>query len=322
MLASKKPGLEPKNVSRQRSYDGSVLLRRRVQPQIRRSIDGFVVSKPKLQASSQSNNLISKPGFVANKKTRTIHPAKPALPRQARSAVLARQVVQTKRKKPSKSKNTLFSVPALLVLLAASIFITGGFISYRGWKANRNAAVQVKVLSSSIDNENGTAVSEDEISLTALASYQVAPESAKYLKIPRLEVNSRVTPVNIQANGTLGAPRNVKDAGWYEGSSKPGAVGAVLITGYVHGPSKQGVFYRLGNLKPGDTVEIERGDARTITYKVVSSENVDQNNLDMAKVQTSIEPGKPGLNLVTHTGRYDTRTNKYEQRLIVYAVQQ
>lgn len=74
-------------------------------------------------------------------------------------------------------------------------------------------------------------------------------------------------------------------------------------------------------MKADDVIKIERGDGQIFTYKVTGSQVYDNDKVDMAKVMTTSVPGKPGLNLVTCTGRFNVRTNTYEQRVVVFAVQ-
>lgn len=324
MPESRRIGLDnPHLAARVRTPGRSAdFVRRSVQPQIRRSIDGFALPKPAKTVINDVQASRPKQPTRSINNRHTGYTSKPALPRQARSVVLARHAPNTKAKKRRKRSSKQTRVSFLLVSMAVMVFIAGGVVSYLGWKTNRKAAAQVDVLSSSTENESGDVPVEEEITPDVLAVYQVAPDMPRFIKIPRLGVDARVKRLGVKLDGSLGAPANVNDAGWYDGSSKPGENGTVLIDGHVHGPTKHGVFYRLASVKPGDTIEIERGDGIVITYQVVSLENVDQDKVDMAKALTSVEPSKPGLNIITCTGRYDIRTNKYEQRLVVYAVQQ
>ncbi len=301
------------------------VVRRPIRPHIRRGIDGFALptahpqNKQRLGDGSAGHKL--KP--QGQQSPRLVHDIKPALPRQSRSHVLLRPKVQKKTRVQRRRLAKQNPMSFLLVSMAAMVFIGGATVSYLGWKTNKQAAAQVEVLSSTTeDQQEGEIPAEDDITPDILASYRVAPDMPRYIKIPRLNVDARIKRLDIKPNGMLSSPANVNDAGWYDGSSKPGENGAVLIDGHVHGPKKPGVFYRLNNLKQGDTVEIERGDGKNFTYQVVHTESVDQDNVDMAKALTSIEPGKQGLNIITCTGRYDIKTNKYEQRLVVYLVQQ
>lgn len=300
-----------------------IAIRRPVRAPTRRSLDGMTVTRAPVPVSLAETIVIKATPSASLKKLHTLH--KPAKPRQERSAVLARQMVQKKPKKIVPHVTRKSRVSALLVLMAVVIFSGGSIVSYLGWKAGNAASAHADVLAESIekiDKSSGQTPSEENISAEVLANYHVGSEFPRYLRIPRLQINSRILRQEVNISGSIGAPDNIADAGWYDGSSNPGDNGAVVITGHVAGETKSGIFYRLGNLREGDTIEIERGDGKTYRYKVVKSEAVDRDKLPMEQLLNSIEPGKPGLNLVTHSTRYDTMTNKYEQTTVVYAVQQ
>lgn len=302
------------------------------------SMDGFVkpVQAP-MFANIQNQAFAPKPvmqraDVVASRPRPKSKPVAkhPSLPRQARSAVLTRQVFHEGgiqrlveppiSRAPSRRRNRGMS--SLLVIMASMIFVAGSAVSIMSWRTNRAIDNQVKVLAAVAGAESDNEIpAEDEVTKEAIGSYQVAPDLPKFISIASLGVDARVKRMGVKANGELRAPSNIYDAGWYDGSAKPGDAGTVLIDGHVHGPTKPGVFYRLKNIKPGELIEIERGDGTKYTYRVVTSETADYDKVDMAKAMTSVEPGKPGLNLITCTGSYDVRTGEYMQRLIVYAVQ-
>ncbi len=155
----------------------------------------------------------------------------------------------------------------------------------------------------------------------ATAAYAVAPDLARYLRIPKLHVNARVLQVGIKNNGELGTPTNVFDTAWYTGSAKPGATGATLIDGHVSGWTTKGVFYGIKTLVAGDEITIQRGDNSTISYRVVKTQIYDADNVDMQAAITPITAGKSGLNLITCTGRVKPGTSEFNQRVIVFAEQ-
>lgn len=296
-------------------------LRRPIQHQVRRSMDGVVRTTPTKQTAVNKLRSVSPTIKIHDVRLvkHTKYAAAPALPMQSGSTVLTRSAVQKKTKHKHKRNHT----SVVLVLMAIIVFTGGSVVSYLSWKTNKKAAAQVEVLSKNTDGENaGDTPNEEDVTPDVINSYRVAPDLPRLIKIPRLNITARIKRLGVKATGELMAPGNVNDAGWYDGSSKPGENGAVLIDGHVSGPSKPGVFQRLKNLKEGDTINIERGDGKTISYKVMKTESVDQDKVDMANALTSYSPGSPGLNLITCTGRFDVKTNNYEQRLIVYAVQQ
>lgn len=321
MSEPRRIGLDnPSLRGRLRSYGSSSgYTRRQLIVGRNRSIDGLVagakvstkkpVASPVLQQISKST------------KVRATTNTKPAMPRQTRSAVLARHTVKIKTK--SKSKRLRSKTQILMVVMAVFVFVAGISVAVTNYTSNKKVVAQVAVLGKqSEDTGSADTPAEDDVTSQAFGVYQVAPDLPRYIRIPKLQIAARVKRLGVKSSGELGTPKNIFDTGWYDGSSKPGENGAVLIDGHVHGPSKPGVFYRLPNLLEGDVIEIERGDGKVIKYAVKSTESVSQDNVDMAKALVSSESGRPGLNLITCTGRFDVRTNSYEKRLIVYAVQQ
>lgn len=212
----------------------------------------------------------------------------------------------------------------VLTGIAVLLILGGAFIAWNGLRTNRNVEAQVKQLSERGDDNNNTTSNEvpSETKPGGTSSYRVAPTLPRALRIPKLGVDARVVRLGIKVNNELAAPHNIFDTGWYDGSAKPGEAGAMLIDGHASGPSKHGVFYALKTLKPGDMIEVERGDGKVFKYKVVSSKAYPADKVDMAAALTPITPGKPGLNLITCTGKVAASRTTFEDRLLVFAEQQ
>jgi sortase (surface protein transpeptidase) len=177
---------------------------------------------------------------------------------------------------------------------------------------------------SSTDNSASALPNETKPSGGSVSNYQVAPNLPKYLKIPKLGTNARVKPLGITSNGALQTPNNIYDTGWYDASARPGdpgSVGAILIDGHVRGPTLSGVFNEIKQLRPGDTMQIVRGDNQVFNYKVVKVQNYDASSIDMGELLASVQPGEPGLNLITCGGSFNRSSWEYTQRTVVFAVQ-
>lgn len=225
----------------------------------------------------------------------------------------------TSRKETKRHRS--YSQTALMAM-AVVIFIVGIFVSVMTIKTNSDAKAQVSALSQHDDN---APPDETKPTSSSISSYQVAPELPKFIKIPSLSVNGRVKSLDVTKDNALQAPRNIYDAGWYSASAKPGdsgSNGAILIDGHVHGPTKPGIFSSIKNLKSNDIVTIQRGDDKVFNYKVVKVQNYDSKTLDMGIALASIQPGVPGLNLITCGGKFNQSTGQYEQRTIVFTVLQ
>jgi sortase (surface protein transpeptidase) len=323
MSREKRHGVNNPNSTVRARTNGSTVnfARRNVSPSTRKYVDSLFIPNKTDVAQNASQESRHVPKRAAS--NRTGQNLKPARPRQSRSEVLARNTFRPKPKRGIKSRNrSHIATSRLLVVFSGIFFLSISLLGYYSWKFNRQTNDEIKVLSSSVENDTKKAVSEDEVTPEDLSTYKVASDMPRYLKVQSLGIDARIIVLGDPPSGILSSPSNIFDAGWYNYSARPGQPGAVLINGYVNGPSKDGVFYQLGNIIAGDSIDIVRGDGEILTYNVISMEQVDQDKIDMTKLTTSVDPNKPGLNLITHTDRYDIMTNKYEQRTIVYAVQQ
>jgi len=287
---------------RERTYKRRPII---VLPRSNQISDITVTKPPALQSVQQSQP-----------KNETLTTTNPLQFHQQDTKVLKRELV-TKPEPTSKSKKVK-KTNILFTAMAVFAFVFGTGVAIMQLRTNRYVAAQVKqVTKASATNSDSAPPSETKP--TNLGAYVVPPNQPRYLKIPKLNVDARVRQLGVTAQGQLQAPNNIYDTGWYNGSSKPGdAGGAVLIDGHVHGPTLPGVFYNLKSLLPGDIIQIERGDGKVFSFKVVKLQSYDANNVDMAAALTSIVPGKLGLNLMTCTGK--VKGTEYEQRLIVFAV--
>jgi LPXTG-site transpeptidase (sortase) family protein len=251
----------------------------------------------------------------------------PRLPIQQRSTVLKRQFVE-----PPSQNNTLKSRPRhsrlqkVLAGMAVFMFALGLVVSLQTLQTNHKTATQITALVKQANDEangsqNNTFPSTIKPSSQAVSQYQVAPDLARYIKIPSLNVNARVLQVGITASGAVGTPDNVYDTAWYTGSAKPGQPGATLIDGHISSWTTHGVFYSLKQLATGDSIQIVLGNGTVLNYQVVRSQIYNTNNVDMQAALKPVTAGKSGLNLISCTGRVEKGTNEFNERVIVFAQQ-
>lgn len=240
----------------------------------------------------------------------------PAKPRLERSEVLQRNITTV----PTvvKKKPRIAFGQKLLMAMASMVFIAGMAVAALGFKTNKHVEAQAAAVTQKAEEE---AISEDKPTESQVRSYQVDPSLPRVVRISKLGVYARIQRQGVDKTGALKAPGNVHNAGWYENSSKPGEGGAMLLDGHVAGPTQRGVFYNIKNLKAGDAIEVERGDGQKFTYKVVKSVVSDVKNTDMTAALLPVSEGKAGLNLMTCTGPYDSKSGEYTQRITVFAEQ-
>jgi sortase (surface protein transpeptidase) len=211
---------------------------------------------------------------------------------------------------------------------AVLVFGVGISIFASTLKTNKQVVAQVAQVAQQNDSTSKPAAAgagvpiEKSVTQSDVNSYRVAANMPRLLRIAKLGVVSRVTQVDqIAATGVLDTPKNIYDTGWYKQSSIPGDAGAALIVGHVHGPIAPGVFYNIKNLVAGDIITVERGDSKALNFKVVKKDQVATDKIDMAAALTPVTAGKPGLNIMTCGGKYNTAKNEYEDRITVYAEQ-
>lgn len=162
---------------------------------------------------------------------------------------------------------------------------------------------------------------EHIVSNNALAAYTVAAPLPRLLSIGKLNITARVMPMSVNTDGSIQAPVNTNDSGWYTKSAEPGETGAMFIDGHASGATRQGLFGRLDALKEGDTMQIEKGDGTKLTYRVVHTEIVPLDGLDMATVLRPYTGVQKGLNLMTCTGTWIPRKATFDHRVVVYTEQ-
>ncbi len=99
-----------------------------------------------------------------------------------------------------------------------------------------------------------------------------APAKPVRLLVPSLKIRAPILPIEINDRQVLDPPRNPRDIGWWQRSSRPGAArGQTVLTGHtVH--TGGGVMDDLGKLRKGQLVKVvtPKGTMEYTTTKVVT----------------------------------------------------
>ncbi len=125
--------------------------------------------------------------------------------------------------------------------------------------------------------------------------------------------------LGLNADRTVQVPplSRVGDAGWYKYSAAPGRSGPTVILGHVDSATYgAGVFFRLGQLRAGDSVSINRGDGRIALYRIDRVQEIAKRRFPSQAVYGPTSG--PALRLVTCGGRFDSATGNYEDNIIAY----
>jgi LPXTG-site transpeptidase (sortase) family protein len=220
----------------------------------------------------------------------------------------------TTKNKHSQRITTFLSIVGIVVACTGLSMVAYGLIT------NKLNVQQPTATGTGSDHTDVAQEASDETTVepAAIATYKVAADQPRILKIDALKISARVKPMDVNSIGAVQAPVNIYDSGWYTGSSKPGAYGAVFIDGHASGATRKGLFAYLDTLKNGNTVSIERGDGEVLQYKVVHVETVSKDVVDMSKVLRTYNHATEGLNMMTCTGKWIESEKTYDKRVIVY----
>lgn len=258
---------------------------------------------------------------VAAKSAARTKDIKPALPRQNRSIVLRRKISDRaiKHKKTMRAERRRTVIAFVFGSLAASAIVGGAFLLYVANGHNRQpntAKNPIATLGIATEKQ----VEETPVSTQEMADYKVAASQPRVIRIPKLGIEARIKPVQQAYGGEPVITPNIYDAGWLETSALPGTNGVAVINGAKAGPTKVGIFNTLSNLSVGDEIQIEMGNGKQIKYSVVGSEQFEANEVNMDVVRKPAIAGAGGLNLLTNTGRFNVKTNRFESRTLITAV--
>ena len=141
------------------------------------------------------------------------------------------------------------------------------------------------------------------------------------VSIPAIGVRARLLSVGLEADGSLPAPPadRPRSAAWYAQGAAPGERGPAVILGHVDTHKGPAVFYDLGRLRPGDTIDVSRRDGSVAVFTVESIEEVRKDRFPTQKVYGPLDYA--GLRLITCGGRFDKAGKSYTHNIIAYAYQ-
>lgn len=209
-----------------------------------------------------------------------------------------------------------FSGRRTIVLLAAGLVLFG-------------AAVGAGVASVVGGSDSGTAAASESTArirppLPAPAAGR-QPQLVRHsppveVSIPKIDVSSSLVGLRLETNGELQVPTDYDQAGWYVSGPAPGDRGPAVVVGHVDSKAGPAVFYRLRELKPGDTTEIRRSDGTTTTFAVDKTIRVAKDDFPTTEVYGPTT--RPELRLITCDGDIDESTGHYRDNFVVFLHEQ
>jgi hypothetical protein len=150
------------------------------------------------------------------------------------------------------------------------------------------------------------------------AAPALPPSPPDRIRIPAIRVDAPLMGLGLTASGSLDVPpagrKNL--AGWYESGTTPGETGTAIVAGHVDNADGPAVFYGLGALKRGSTVEVDRRDGSVAVFVVDSVEVYSAEDFPDRKVYGAA--ARPELRVITCGGGY-SRATGYRGNVVVFA---
>lgn len=159
----------------------------------------------------------------------------------------------------------------------------------------------------------------------SVAASPVARSQPTKLSFPALHIATSLGPPRgLKANGTIeDAPLSGPDWAlpwWYDQGPSPGQGGSAVLLGHVDsaaGRGHLGVFFHLGNAKPGEHLDVTLADHTVTHWSVTAATLYPDGHFPDAVVYNPAGP--PTLRLVTCGGKFDPSTGEYQSAVVVTA---
>ena len=143
------------------------------------------------------------------------------------------------------------------------------------------------------------------------------PSPPVWVEIPSIGVSSRLIRLGLNADGTMEVPRDYGLAGWFTGGAMPGQDGPAVISGHVDSKSGPAVFYRLRELRPGDTIRVRRAAGDWLAFEVTGTARYAKAEFPTDAVFGPVTG--PVLRVITCGGDFDRSSGHYLDNVVVTA---
>ena len=139
------------------------------------------------------------------------------------------------------------------------------------------------------------------------------------VSIPRVGVSTDLTTVGLDQDGVLQVPTDDQTAGWYDDGPAPGDANGppAVIVGHVDSYQGPAVFFGLRQVRPGDSVRVDRADGSTADFLVYRVAEYPKSTFPADQVYAPTPRAE--LRLITCSGAFDPKVRSYLSDLVVYA---
>jgi len=147
--------------------------------------------------------------------------------------------------------------------------------------------------------------------------FSLKPAPPVSVRASTVGIDSQLGQVGLNKDGTIEVPTSYHQASWYRLGPTPGALGPAVIVGHVDSYQGPGVFFNVGDLRPGQTIDVARADQSVAHFRVDAVSSFPKNQFPTQAVYGPINYA--GLRLITCGGIFDEKTKSYESNIVVFA---
>ncbi len=137
-----------------------------------------------------------------------------------------------------------------------------------------------------------------------------------HLRIPSIGVDTDLTTMGLSSSGSIQMPVRYDIAAWYTGSPTPGQLGPAIIAGHVDNYRGIGVFFYLKELQVGASIEVDRADGTTATFKISEMKEYSKTDFPTQKVYGNINYA--GIRLITCGGTFSNQNYEYSDNIVAF----
>lgn len=183
----------------------------------------------------------------------------------------------------------------IVFLLAAAAIVVGTIVLIRGLD---HQATAPPVHQAGQINPPTPKTERERSKTTALP---LGPSQPTRLAIPALSIDTPVNPIGLNSDGTLAVPQpgpHLNEAAWFKNSPTPGQPGVSIIEGHVDSVEGISVFWRLGDIRPGDRIIVDRQDGSQLLFTVNAVRDYQKSSFPTMEVYGG-DLSQPDLRLIT-----------------------
>ena len=138
------------------------------------------------------------------------------------------------------------------------------------------------------------------------------------IAIPSIGLTSTTfVDLTVQRDGTLSVPGTEDEVGLYQAGPTPGQLGPAVLGAHVDSPDgRRGIFWSLGKVRAGDTIEVTREDGTTATFTVDRVKAYPKADFPTDLVYKG-DFTRSEIRLVTCGGPVDSQ-NEYRDNVVVF----